>query len=173
MNRSVKIIGWSTIILSIIVICSNLFGMMMAVSYDQLGAVLNAVPQLRTGSLDTMADLVEYNKVWTVYSIVYFAAVLGGAILFTQYRESGRKILEIACWVGILNACIDSVMSYIFWDRTQQMMSQLAGGLGVSLAQLNPLGIGAIVLGFFLWVVPCFGMIFYLRRPALRALMKS
>ncbi len=123
--------------------------------------------------MDSMSDLFEYNRIWSMYTIVYFIATMVGAILFVQYREMGRRILEIVCWVGILNACVDSVASYLLWKNMESMMSGLVGGIGMSLGQLNPLGLGAIVGGFLLWVIPSIAILRYLRKPDLKALMKQ
>jgi hypothetical protein len=52
------------------------------------------------------------------------------------------------------------------------MNSAVGGmGMGMSLQQLNPLGLGAIIVGFFIWIIPSVGIAVYLRRPSLRALM--
>ncbi len=168
--RSVKLLGWSTIVVSVIVICSELFGLVLAQSLDQFSRMLNAFPQFKTGP---MSDLLDYNRIWSIYSIFYFMATLVGAAMFVGYRETGRRILEVAAWVGILNACIDSIMSYTYWRAMESSLSGLTGMAGMPIAQLNPIGLGAIILGFFLWVIPSVGFIVYLRRPSLRALMKS
>ena len=173
MNRSVKVIGWSTIALSVPIIVSDLISMMLSASDDQMVALLNAFPQLKTGPMVTMSGLFEYNRVWSVYTILYFAVTLAGAILFVQFRARGRRILEVLCWVGLLNAVIDSIAGYVFWKDMEAMISGFAGGIGMPLAQLNPLGLGAVILGFFLWTIPSIGMIIYLRRPSLKALMKT
>jgi len=172
MNRSVTIIGWSTLAVSVLVICVDLFSLVLSASNDQLVALLNSFPQFKNGTTDAMSALFQYNRIWTLYTILYFAVTLAGAVLFVQYRSLGRKILESVCWVGLLNAVIDSVAGYVFWTEMETMISGLAGGIGMPLRQLNPLGLGTIVLGFLLWVIPSVGMIAYLRRPSLKALMK-
>jgi hypothetical protein len=81
-------------------------------------------------------------------------------------------LLEIACWVGIVNACIDTCISYMLMKQMQKAVSAVIGTMGVSLGNLNPLGIAAIILGFFLWIIPTIVLIVYLRKPELKAFMK-
>jgi len=52
------------------------------------------------------------------------------------------------------------------------MLSTVTGLMGMGLENLNPLGMATIIFGFFLWIIPTIGMIVYLRKPALKALMK-
>jgi hypothetical protein len=173
MKRSVLFFGWSTIIVSIILIFSQLMSLAITSSMDQITGLLGGSPGLNTGFLGSMADLFEYNRIWSFYSIIYFLATLAGGIQFIRFRESGRKILEILCWIGMLNACIDTTVTYLFWKEMEVAVNAMAGGMGMSLQQLNPLGLGAIIVGFFIWVIPSIGIIVYLRRPSLRALMGS
>ncbi len=171
MKRSVNIFGWSTICISVILIASQFLSLVIANSVDQVAGLLEGYPGLKTGILGAMMDMFEYNRIWSIYSICYFLGTLIGGIQFVRFRESGRRILEIACWIGLLNACVDTAMSFNFWKEMENVMGTVVGGMGLPLNQLNPLGIGAIVVGFFIWVIPSLGIIFYLRRPSLRVLM--
>jgi hypothetical protein len=120
-----------------------------------------------------MEDMFEYNRIWSIYSISYFLVTLIGGIQFVRFQESGRRILELACWVGMLNACVDTTASYMFWKDMETAMRAVVGGMELALSQVNPIGLGAIIVGFFIWVIPSMGIIVYLRRPLLRALMVS
>jgi hypothetical protein len=80
--------------------------------------------------------------------------------------------LEIAGWVGLLNACVDTLLSYSIWKNMQAMMSAVSGLMGMRGGDLNPLGLVTILAGFFFWIVPAIGMIVYLRKPKLTELMK-
>lgn len=171
MKRSVSIFGWSTIVVSIILICSQFLSLVITNSMDQISGLLSGYPGLKTGVLGPMTDMFAYNRIWSMYSICYFIVTLVGGIRFVRFREIGRRILEIACWVGILNACVDTAVSYSFWKDMEAAMTTMVGGMGMALDQLNPLGIGAIIAGFFIWVIPSVGIIYYLRRPSTRALM--
>ena len=171
MRRSVYFCGLSTIIVSVILIFSQLVNLAITNSMGQITGSLGGYPGLKSGILDSMADMFEYNRIWSFYSIVYFVGTLIGGIQFVRFRESGRRILEIACWVGMLNACVDTTASYMFWKEMETAMSVVVGGMGGALSQMNPLGLGAIIVGFFIWVIPSIGIIMYLRRPMLRALM--
>jgi len=156
-------------------IVSQLLSLAITNSVDQVTGLLGGYPGLKTGVLGPMMDMFEYNRIWSYYSICYFLVTCGGGIQFVRFKEIGRKILEIACCVGIVNACVDTVITYTFWQEMENAMSSFGSGLGLGtgLSQLNPLGIGAIVVGFFVWVIPSVGIIIYLRRPSLRALMVS
>ncbi len=172
MDRSVRIVGWSTILVSLIVIGLELITLMVTRTDEQVAELLRMFPQLQAGMPGSMSCLSVYNRVWPLYSILYFTFALAGGILFVQFRALGRKILEILFWVGLVNAAVDSIAGYVFWHDTQALLSGLTGGAGLPLAQLNTLGLGAIIVGFFLWVIPSAGMIAYLRRPSVIALMK-
>ncbi len=170
MPRSISIIGWSTIIFSIIIILTELFSL-LSNPMQQLNAIFSMFPQARIG-MESMKNLLRYNLLWSIYSVIYFTVVLGGAIQFVRFHAIGRKILEIACWIGIVNACIDTLISYIFWKKMQAALSAVMGTMGISPGQINPLGIITIFVGFFLWVIPCVGMILYLRNPRIKAAME-
>jgi hypothetical protein len=170
-KRSVSIFGWSTIVVSAILIFSQLLSLAITSSVNQISGLLSGYPGFKTGVMGPMMDMFEYNRIWSIYSICYFLVTLVGGILFVRFRETGRKILEIACWVGILNAFIDTAVTYSFWKQMEIAVASTVGEMGMSLNQLNPLGLGAIIAGFFLWVIPSVGIIVYLRRPSLRVLM--
>ena len=157
MSRSVRIIGWSTAILSIIMILSEIFNLLTN-PMEQLNMVFNIFPQAKS-SMDAMMDMFQYSRIWSVYMILYFWFVFFGSIQFIRFQVVGRMILEIACWIGILNACIDSFLSYILWKNMQSALSAVTGTMGMGLGNLNPLGIITIILGFFLWIIPTIGMI--------------
>lgn len=170
MLRSARIIGWSTALFSIIIILSEVSNLLTD-PMEQLNIVFNMFPQAKIG-METMTDIFQYSRIWSVYTILYFLFVFVGSIQFIRFQAIGRLLLEIACWIGLVNACIDSFLSYILWKNMQAALSNVTGNMGMDLVNLNPLGIGAIAFGFFLWIIPTIGMIVYLRRPALKALMK-
>jgi hypothetical protein len=170
MSRSIRIVGWSTALFSIVIILSE-FSNLTTNPMDQLSMVFQMFPQAKS-SMDTMTDIFQYNRVWSVYTILYFWFVFFGSIQFIRFQSIGRKILEIACWIGMVNACIDSFLSFMLWKQMQTALSNVTGTMGMSLANLNPLGMVTIILSFFLWISPTIGMIVYLRKPALKALMK-
>jgi hypothetical protein len=171
MPRSVSVIGWSTILFSIIIILTEFFGL-LSNPMEQLNVLFSAFPQARNG-MESMTPLFQYNRIWSFYTILYFLNVLAGAIQFVRFQEIGRKILEIACWVGMVNACVDSLLSYILWKNMQAALSTVMGTMGMSLGYINPLGMTTIILGFFLWIIPSIGMILYLRSPKIKANMKK
>jgi hypothetical protein len=172
MERSVRVVGWSTIVLSIIVIVTELIGLFFGESMSQIEPLLAMLPQARTGSYQSLLDMFQYTRAWSLHTIVYFAVVLFGAIQFVRFRAVGRTILEIACWVGLLNAFVDTLLSYSIWKNMQAMMSAVGGLMGMRGGDLNPLGLVTVIAGFFFWIVPAIGIIVYLRKPKLRELMK-
>jgi hypothetical protein len=170
MPRSISFIGWSTILFSIIIISIEFFGL-FSNPMQQLNAILVTFPQARTG-MESMTDLFQYNLLWSIYTIIYFVVVLGGAIQFIRFHAIGRTILEIACWVGMANACIDSLLSYILWKKMQTALSAVTGMMGLNMGQINPFGIITLAVGFFLWIIPSIAMILYLRNPKIKTAMK-
>jgi hypothetical protein len=170
MSRSVRIIGWSTALFSIAIILSEVPNLLTN-PMDQFKMVFNMFPQAKKG-MDGMTDLFQYSRLWSIYMILYFLYVFVGSIQFIRFQAIGRMILEIACWVGIVNGCIDSFLSFILWKQMQAALSNVTGTMGIGLGNLNPLGMATIILGFFLWIIPTIGMIVYLRKPGLKALME-
>ncbi len=171
MQRSVAIVGWSTIILSIIAILVNFFGLIDNSMQALLSTLGKAYPWLNNG-MDSLMDIIQYSRIWSMYTIMYFLVILVGAIFFVRFQAIGRRILEISCWVGLANACIDSLLSYELWNSMETALAGMTRGTGVSVGRINLFGMIAIIIDFFLWVVPAIGIIVYLRRPTLKALMK-
>ena len=170
MARYVRIIGWSTALFSIIIILSDISNL-LSNPMEQLQTVFALLPQARSGT-NAIADMFHYNRIWSVYSILYFSFVLFVSIKFIRFQAIGRMLLEIACWIGIVNACVDSCISYVLLKQMQKALSDVIGTMGVSMGNINPLGTAAIILGFFLWIIPTLILIVYLRKPELKALMK-
>ena len=171
MSRSISVIGWSIILFSIIIILTEFFSV-LSNPMEQLNVLFRTFPQARTG-MESVTELFQYNRIWSIYTILYFLVVLAGAIQFVRIRAIGRMILEIACLVGMVNACVDSLLSYILWENMQAALSSVMGTMGMSLGYINPLGMITIILGFFLWIIPSIGMILYLRSPKIKANMKK
>jgi len=167
MPRSISVIGWSTILFSIIIILTEFFSL-LSNPMEQLNAVFITFPQARNG-MESLTDLFQYNLLWSIYTILYFFVVLVGAILFVRFHVIGRTILEIACWVGIVNACVDSLLSYILLKK---MQATLSSAMGMSSGYINPLGTITIILSFLLWIIPSIGMILYLQNTKIKAAMK-
>ena len=170
MSRSIRIIGWSTALFSIVIILSE-FSNLLTDPMEQLNMVFNMFPQAKSG-MESVIETMQYSRIWSVYTILYFCFVFFGSIKFIRFQVVGRMILEVACWVGMVNACIDSFLSYMLWKNMQTALSSVTGIMGMGLGNLNPLGMATIILGFFLWIIPTIGMIVYLRKPGLKALMK-
>jgi hypothetical protein len=99
--------------------------------------------------------------------------VLVGAVFFVRYLEKGRRILEIACWIGLINACSDSILSYIQWKYLHSAFTSAIKTMGGGLGNLFLLGMIPIILGFFLWIIPSIVMIVYFRSSKLKMLMQS
>ncbi len=170
MPRSVSVIGWSTILISIIMIFTE-FISLFSNPMEQLNIVISTFPQVRNG-MESVTQMIQYNRVWSIYTILYFIFIFVGAIQFIRCHSIGRTILEVACWFGMVNACVDSLLSYILWEKMQAALSSVMGAIEMGLGYINPLGIFTIILGFLLWIIPSIGMILYLRSPKIRAIMK-
>jgi hypothetical protein len=171
MPRSISVVGWSTILFSTIIILTEFFSL-FSNPMVQLNVLFSTFPQAQNG-MESVTELFQFNRMWSIYTIFYFSVVLAGAIRFVHFHEIGRTILEIACWIGMVNACVDTLLSYIFWKNMQAALSTVMGTMGMSLGYINPLGMITIILGFFLWIIPSIGMILYLRSPKIKANMKK
>ncbi len=170
MSKSVHLLGWSTALISLIMILVEI-STIASNPTDQVLTIEKMFPQT-TGGTNVLAEMFQVDRLWSVYSLVYFLFVFVGSLEFLRFKARGRLILEVACWAGILNACIDCLRSYYFWKQMQAVLSSVSGLLGTSARTLVPLGTATIVLSFLLWIIPAFGLLFYLRSAALRASMK-
>ena len=170
MSRSVRFIGWSTAFFSIIMILSEI-SHVLSDPLDQIKMILQIIPHGKSG-MDAIAELNQYSRMWSVYTIVYFWFVFFGSIQFIRFQAVGRRMLEIACWAGIVNACIDSILSFMLWKQMQTALSNIPGTMGMGLGNINPIGMSTIILGFVMWIIPTIGMVLYLRKPALKTLMQ-
>jgi hypothetical protein len=168
---SITVIGWTTVIASAIMIVVNATSLLSYTMLDTLDLNVNVplVSQYVPQSMKKIVDLYRYSRWWTGYGILYFGFVLIAGVQFLRLRASGRQALEIACWIGLANAVVDSALSYLIWKNMQDTLSMALRGLGGGqTSYINPLGFFTIVVGFFLWIIPSAGMIIYLRRPAIR-----
>jgi hypothetical protein len=166
---SIPIIGWSTVMASIIMIAVNAMSLISFNSLDSFNLDSSIVSQYIPQGIKKVTDLYSYSRVWTWYGILFFAFTLVAGFQFVRLRAWGRKALEIVCWVGILNAVTDTTLSWLIWKNMQDTLSMIMRGAGGSqYTFVNPLGFFMIVLGFFMWIIPSVGMIVYLRRPAIR-----
>jgi hypothetical protein len=168
---SIPIIGWSTIFASALMILVNVTSLFTTSALDALNMSFDSpvfaqyVPQ----SMKSMLDLYTYSRWWTWYAVLYFAFVLAAGVQFVRLRSWGRSALEAACWIGIMNALVDTFLSYEIWSNMQETFNMVLRSMGgVHSSYLNPLGFFTIVLGFFLWVIPAVGLIIYLRKPVIR-----
>jgi hypothetical protein len=119
-----------------------------------------------------MLELYTYSRWWTWYGIAYFAFALVAGVQFVRLRSWGRTALEVACWIGLMNAVIDTFLSYEIWSRAQEAFNVVLHSMGgVHSTYLNPLGFFTIVLGFILWVIPAIGLILYLRKSVIRQIV--
>ncbi|MDP2886281.1 MAG: hypothetical protein Q8P51_14800 [Ignavibacteria bacterium] len=165
---SITIIGWTTVIASAIMIVVNAMTLLTFSMLDSLDMSLNTplLSQLLPQSMKKVVDLYRYSRWWTAYGIFYFVFVLVAGIQFLRLQAWGRKALEIACWIALLNAFVDSALSYMIWENMQETLSMALRGLGGGqYSSINSLGLSTIVVGFFLWIIPSAAMIVYLRRP--------
>lgn len=166
---SIPVIGWTTLLASLLLAFLNIGSLFAYNVMDQLSVSLPALSQHVSDSMKGIMELYRYQRLWTIYNIGYLIVVAIAAFQFIRLRFWGRTMLEIACWVGFLNACVDTAISYYIWKSMQSLMSAVFSGIGGGqYSSLNTIGYYSIVLGFFLWIIPCIGMIIYLRRPAIR-----
>jgi hypothetical protein len=169
--KTIRTIGWSAIAISIIAIASESVNLLHYDPLRQLVSILRMLPQQHREELSGPIDAFRYNRIWSIYAVLYFIFVLIGAIQLVRFRASGRILLECAATVGILNACLDAYLNYILWKNLGAMMSSIIGRSGMSLENLNPFGMLSIAGSFALWIVPSILLIIYLRKPAVGAFL--
>jgi hypothetical protein len=166
---SIPVIGWSTVMASIIIIAVNVVSLLSFNSIDSYNLDSSLLNQYMPQGAKKVMDLYSYSRVWTFYGIAFFGCALVAGYQFARLRAWGRKTLEILCWVGLINGLTDTALSFMMWKNLQDTLSMVMRGAGGSqYSFINPLGLFAIILSFFLWLIPSIGMIIYLRRPAIR-----
>jgi hypothetical protein len=157
---SITFIGWSTVIASAIMIVVNAMSLLTYSMFDSLDMNLSTplLSQVLPQSMKKVVDLYRYSRWWTGYGLFYFVFVLVAGIQFLR--------LEVSCWIALLNALVDTFLSYAIWKNMQETLSMALRGLGGGqYSSIDLLGLSTIVVGFFLWIVPSAAMIVYLRRP--------
>jgi hypothetical protein len=165
---SITFIGWSTVIASAIMIVVNAMSLLTYSMFDSLDMNLSTplLSQVLPQSMKKVVDLYRYSRWWTGYGLFYFVFVLVAGIQFLRLQAWGRKALEVSCWIALLNALVDTFLSYAIWKNMQETLSMAMRGLGGGqYSSIDLLGLSTIVVGFFLWIVPSAAMIVYLRRP--------
>ena len=172
-QRSIRTIGWSIIVISSILILSEIGSLLLSTSMGQANELLGTMPQLQSSSLTPMLEIAAYARIWSIYSIFYFLLVITGAILFIQFRSLGRRILEICCWIGLFNALVDTLLGYFTWKSTEDTLSSLLGSSAMRGYDLNPIGIATMVFGVVLWILPSVGMLAFLRRSDVKDIMNN
>jgi hypothetical protein len=166
---SIPVIGWSTIMASIIMIAVDAMSLLSFNTLDSFNVDASVLNQYVPQGMQKVMDLYSYSRAWTMYGILFFAFTFVAGVQFVRLRAWGRKALEIVCWIGLFNALAETAMSYMIWRNMQETLSMVMRGVGGSqYSFINPLGFITIVLGFFLWLIPSVGMIIYLRRPIIR-----
>ncbi len=166
---SVAVIGWASVLASGIMTLVNIGSLVSYGLYETIDLNLPMVSQYVPQGLNNVLEMYRYSRLWTVYGIFYFLFVLVAGIQFLRLRAWGRTALEIACWIGLFNAVVDTWLSYAIWQNMQEVWTAVMRGLGGGrYPYLNPLGFITIIAGFFMWVIPCAGMIFFLRTKRIK-----
>jgi hypothetical protein len=166
---SIPVIGWSTIMASVIMIAVDAVSLLSYNTLDSFNLDQSMLSQYVPQGVKKVMDLYSYSRIWTWYGILFFVFALVAGVQFVRLRAWGRKALEIVCWVGIFNALADTLLSFLIWKNMQDTLAMVMRGMGGSqYSFINPLGFFTIILGFFLWIIPSVGMVFYLRRPVIR-----
>jgi hypothetical protein len=167
--RSIPVIGWSTIMASVIMIAVDAVSLLSYNTLDSFNLDQSMLSQYVPQGVNKVMVLYSYSRIWTWYGILFFVFALVAGVQFVRLRAWGRKALEIVCWVGIFNALADTLLSFLIWKNMQDTLAMVMRGMGGSqYSFINPLGFFTIILGFFLWIIPSVGMVFYLRRPVIR-----
>ena len=164
--RAILVVGWTTAFASIFMIVMNIFSLVSSAAMGEMMPDPNLLGGRMPPSLHAVMQVYQYTQYWLVYGIVYFSFVLVAALQFLRLKAWGRKTFEAACWIGIFNAFADTAFSYYSWHAMKIAMGDLIGQYGGGLSGLHQLGLAAILFGFVLWIVPCVGLIIFVRRPS-------
>jgi hypothetical protein len=161
--RSVPIVGWLTFFAAAVLAASTLFGLFWNPSVEQYLLLQKSFPAEFQSLLDSLISLARYGWYWNWYLLVFFLFLLYASLRFVRFTSPGRKLFEAACWVGLGTGVVDALISYALWNRTQESMHQLIAPYGVNADGLQQLGTLSIAASLLLWIVPCVGLLVYLR----------
>ncbi len=129
-----------------------------ALNVADLGLNSALLSEYNPESMKKVLDLYQYSRWWTWYGLFFFIFVLIASAQFVRLKAWGRKALEAACWIGLLNGCVDTALSYWIWKNTQESLAMVFRGIGGGqYSSLNSLGLFTIVVGFLLWIFPSVG----------------
>ncbi len=159
-----RTVGWSIAIFSVIMMLWESVGLLTSSAAEDLVNVLNTMPGGGASATATALATMHYDRAWSVYAIVYFAFTLTASVLFLRDHPRGRRLLAIACWVGIANGIADTTVSMMLWNRMEQALTSLVGPMSVRFLSWNPFGLVLILAGFILWLIPTVALLVYLRR---------
>ena len=148
---SISVIGLSTALASALMIIVNIGSVVTTSALDDLNKTFDSpvFSQYVPESLKSMLDLYTYSRWWTWYGILFFALALVAGVQFYRRRSWGRSALEIVAWAALMNAFIDTYLSYEIWSRAQETFNIVLRSVGGGHSTyLNPLCLFTIVLGF-------------------------
>lgn len=166
--RAILVVGWASAFASIFMIVMNIFSVVAAAAMEEM-IPASVFPGGRVpSSLTLLLDLNRYTQYWLIYGVVYFSFVLVAALQFLRLKAWGRKALESACWIGIINGLADTAFSYYSWNAMKSAMGDLIGQYGGGMSGVHQLGLAAMFVGLVLWIVPCVGLIIFVRRPSVK-----
>jgi len=169
---SVWLFGLSTSLIAVIMVLSELFNVLSERALEGMGLDMNLLARMIPREFQSLLDLYAYSRYASAFNVIYFTFVLVASIMFLQLRRSGRLLLEIAAWFGLVDGMVESILGYLIMEQLQTSMAAMMRGVGAGGYSLQlSLGPAATIFGLIVWLIPSVGCIIFLRRRSIREIM--
>ena len=163
---AVSVIGWSWIVLGLLMAVSGVLGLAMAWLMAALGISPQTLQMTGPRGLGVSDWVARHLVPLSVWQGVIGAAVLYVAVMFMRVQEWARTVLEVLTWVTLAYTIGSGVyFAYVLLGGGAQSET-LARQIGVP--DLRAVGIVADVVVTVIFAVPTYVMARYLRAPVVR-----
>jgi Na+-transporting methylmalonyl-CoA/oxaloacetate decarboxylase gamma subunit len=122
---AVTVIGWSSIVLAVLMFLSGAMGLLGAVMMQMMPE--EAAAQAPPG-LEQMQDMLQYTIPLSFVQLGIAVVMMVGSILLLRLRETGRLMLEALNWFGLVFTIGLSAWFLPMWSRNMAGLAQATPG---------------------------------------------
>lgn len=122
---AVTTIGWSSIVLAVLMFLSGAMGLFGAVMMQMMPE--EAVAQAPPG-LEQMQDMLQYTIPLSFVQLGIAVVMMVGSILLLRRRETGRLMMEALNWFGLVFTIGVSAWFLPTWSRNMAGLAQATPG---------------------------------------------
>lgn len=163
---AVSVIGWSWIVLGLLMVVSGGLGLAMVWLMAALGISPQVLQTTGPGALGVSDWVARHLVSLSVWQGVIGAVVLYIAIVFMRMQAWARTVLEVLTWAALAYTLGSGVYFAYIWLWGGAQSAPLARQIGIP--NLRAIGIVADVVVTVIFAVPTYVMARYLRAPVVR-----